>query len=185
MINFQFNLASTRTLGAGIAIVSGLSTTTDDIPLDRKISEELVRPYIEEITLETANPLNTSTKISSEVEFLKRMRLFKDLASEDGIILADYSIKDAMDFMSSLISNSRSYDFVPYVSAYDNGNLRLLWKKDGEQIGLHFLGNREVQYVILTRDKATEKRTSQIGRISLIKAIELIKLHNAQHLVYA
>lgn len=37
----------------------------------------------------------------------------------------------------------------PFITLLDNGNIRILWKnQEGEQIGLQFLGGKQVQYVL-------------------------------------
>ena len=50
----------------------------------------------------------------------------------------------------------------------DNGNLRLMWKDDqGTQLGLQFLGDELVQYVVFKRRRATKHISRVAGRDAL------------------
>jgi hypothetical protein len=52
----------------------------------------------------------------------------------------------------------------PAIFLLDNGNLRALWKNDArEQVGLQFLGNGDVQFVIFSRQHGSFEMTREAG----------------------
>jgi len=55
----------------------------------------------------------------------------------------------------------------PLIALYDNGNIRALWENEcGEQIGLQFLGNGQIQYVIFVRRADSTTISRSAGRDS-------------------
>ena len=73
-----------------------------------------------------------------------RIGRLKDLASEEGIEPSAASERDLRAFLDSVAPSRR-----PYIALLDNGNFRAVWKNtELEQVGLQFLGNSEVQYVL-------------------------------------
>ena len=68
----------------------------------------------------------------------------------------------------------------------DNGNIRAVWKgEDASHLGLHFLGEQQVQYVIFKRHHGNGKisRTAGIDTFEGVKkqigAFDLMSLVNA------
>ncbi len=66
---------------------------------------------------------------------------------DEGISLNESSLMDFWAFVRSAGCTRRAG-----LALMDNGNLRAVWKgEDGEHLGLHFLGNHTVNYVIFKR----------------------------------
>ena len=73
-----------------------------------------------------------------------RIDRLKDLATEDGVEISAASERDLRAFLDSAAPSRR-----PYIALLDNGNFRAVWKNaELEQVGLQFLGDSEVQYVL-------------------------------------
>lgn len=68
----------------------------------------------------------------------------KDLAIEEGTEISIASERDLWAFLDSVAASRR-----PYIALLDNGNFRAVWRNsEQEQVGLQFLGDGEVQYVL-------------------------------------
>ena len=84
-------------------------------------------------------------------------------AALDGISLNDSSQRDFWTFLSA-------HDFFSKGTLFllDNGNLRAVWKSEtGDQIGLQFLGNEAIQYVLFKHRPRAEKISRGAGRDTL------------------
>jgi len=83
--------------------------------------------------------------IKTEIE--SRLRELRADAESNGEPFSDASLSDLRAFLDSLPLATR-----PAIFLLDSGNLRALWKNDAkEQVGLQFLGNGEVQFVIFSQ----------------------------------
>ncbi len=71
----------------------------------------------------------------------------------------------------------------PLISLLDSGNFRILWdSEDGRQIGLQFLGNDSVQFVLFAKRERTDHlirladRDTVDGVVRQIRALDLLSL---------
>ncbi len=99
-------------------------------------------------------------------------------ATLDGISLNNSSQRDFWTFLSAQDFFSKGKLFL-----LDNGNLRAVWKSEtGDQIGLQFLGNEAIQYVLFKHRPRAEKVSRGAGRDTLdgirdqIAALDLANL---------
>ncbi len=133
--------------------------------------------------------------------WLKIVRLFAKMSAERG------AIDSALDAYSSRIAylideathdgyelnESSEGDFKQFVRSWpylrkgdlvlmDNGNLRAIWKDEqGGRLGLQFLGNNMIQYVIFWRRQADRAISRVAGRDSLegiVQQIDAFQLHS-------
>ncbi len=102
-------------------------------------------------------------------------------AALDGFEVNGASEKDFWSFIGSSGFSRRAG-----LALMDNGNLRAVWKReDASHLGLHFLGERQVQYVIFKRRSGSRKisRTAGIDTFEGVKkqilAFDLLPLVNA------
>ena len=112
---------------------------------------------------------------------MSRLKFLQDEAILDGYVLSTTSEIDFWEFVRSA-PNVRRGNLV----LMDNGNLRAIWKDNqGTRIGLQFLGDGLVQFVIFKRRKQGQPISRVSGRDSLeglrrqIVAFELDSLLNA------
>ena len=89
-----------------------------------------------------------------------RIEALRGEAAPDGFSVNAASEEDFWSFVES-ISFAQKAGLV----LLDNGNLRAVWKgEDGSHLGLQFLGNRLVEYVIFQRRRATRDVSRGAGR---------------------
>lgn len=99
---------------------------------------------------------------------------------DEGISLNEASLMDFWAFVRSAAYTRRAG-----LALMDNGNLRAVWKgEDGEHLGLHFLGDHTVNYVIFKR-RPGSRRVSRVagndtfdGVKSQVRAFQLNSLVN-------
>jgi len=73
----------------------------------------------------------------------------------------------------------------PRLYLNENGNLRALWKNsDGEQIGLEFLGNHAIRYVIFRRRERIGTMARLVGIESDDRILAHIRASDAQGLLF-
>lgn len=110
-----------------------------------------------------------------------RIQELKADARAEGHAVSAASESDLLAFLDDYVFTRR-----PFITLLDNGNLRALWKNDdGEQIGIQFRGNKQVQYVFFAwRDGkdfmarvSGRDRLADIGR--QIEALNLGRLMTA------
>lgn len=103
------------------------------------------------------------------LELSKRVQFLRIEAEIDRVPFSDASFSDLQAFMRETRPRVR-----PSLFLNDNGNLRALWKNDaGEQIGLQFLGEGNIQFVIFKRRPGTLR----MARIAGIDAKDKILAH--------
>lgn len=111
-------------------------------------------------------------------DYLERLAVLCNHALEDGYFLNGRS---AHDFWIFILTEHqvRSGTLV----LMDNGNLRIMWRDEQEtQLGLQFLGDGLVQYVVFKQRHATKPVSRVTGRDTLegikrqIEAFELSSL---------
>ena len=77
----------------------------------------------------------------------QRIELLKEIGKEEEIAYKENSEQDLWRFLKRL-----SFIKSPKLFLLDNGNLRAVWKgDDGKHIGLQFLGDGQIQFVIFSR----------------------------------
>ena len=137
---------STGFMDIGIVVsflLDGLTSPID--PRDRFIAE-----------------LAKKEKQALEMRYAYRLRIeaLRSEASLDGFSVNAASEEDFWSFVES-ISFAQKVGLV----LMDNGNLRAVWKgENGSHLGLQFLGNRLVEYVIFKRRQATRDVSRVAGR---------------------
>ncbi len=90
--------------------------------------------------------------------YRNRIEALHNDAALDGFVVNDASERDFWSFVKSMPFGGRAE-----VVLVDNGNLRAIWDgDDGSHIGLQFLGNRTLQYVIFRRRRGS----SHISRVA-------------------
>ena len=92
--------------------------------------------------------------------YMLRIEVLRSEALLDGFSVNAASEEDFWSFVES-ISFAQKVGLV----LMDNGNLRAVWKgENGSHLGLQFLGNRLVEYVIFQRRRATRDISRVAGR---------------------
>ena len=105
-------------------------------------------------------------------DLCSRISDLKEISIEEELPYNEKSAQDSIDFAKSINSSVKPSAFL-----IGNGNIRLLWLKNNEQIGLQFLGDGLVQYVMFARREKqiaphmgsddTETITRQISALGL------------------
>lgn len=95
--------------------------------------------------------------------YLSRLKFLQDEAVHDGYVLNPASEVDFWQFVRSAPDIRRGN-----LVLMDNGNLRAIWKDEqGTRLGLQFLGEGMVQFVIFKRRKQGQPISRVSGRDSL------------------
>jgi hypothetical protein len=106
---------------------------------------------------------------SATMELSKRVQFLKVEAEIDRVPFSESSLADFRSFIRDIGLGAR-----PSLFLNDNGNLRALWKNDRrEQIGLQFLGDGNIQFVIFKQRKGA----LQMARVAGIDAKDRILGH--------
>ena len=110
-----------------------------------------------------------------------RIDTLRSAAALDGIDVNEASERDFWSFIGSSRFSRRAS-----LALMDNGNLRAVWKgEDASHLGLHFLGEQQIQYVIFKRRSGSRRvsRTAGIDTFGGVKkqigAFDLMSLVNA------
>ncbi|CAN0119650.1 unnamed protein product [Phaeothamnion confervicola] len=74
----------------------------------------------------------------------------------------------------------------PAIFLLDNGNFRALWRDENnkQQVGLQFLGNETVQYVIFVREGQTDKLKTIASTGSMRAMLPLIASASCSYLLF-
>jgi hypothetical protein len=128
-------------------------------PRPRRVSLQQYSALSEELPLQLASEKAASALVGEKptsqaekshiaaLELSKRVQFLRIEAEVDSVPFSDASFFDLQAFMHETRPRVR-----PYLFLNDNGNLRALWKSDArEQIGLQFLGEGNIQFVIFKR----------------------------------
>ena len=113
--------------------------------------------------------LETRERQHIRTEIEARLRELRIDADTNGEPFSDVSQDNLRAFLDSLPFSKR-----PAIFLLDNGNLRVLWKNEAkEQVGLQFLGNGEVQYVIFSQrqNPPVMAREAGVRPLSAIRAL--------------
>lgn len=93
-------------------------------------------------------------------DYLERLNVLCNQALEDGYGLSGQSAHDFLIFIHTEHQLRRGN-----LILMDNGNLRIMWKDEqGTQLGLQFLGDRVVQYVVFKQRRAAKHVSRVAGR---------------------
>jgi hypothetical protein len=96
-----------------------------------------------------------------------RIDMLRIAAAPEGIELNGASVRDFWSFIKSSHFSRRAG-----LALMDNGNIRAVWKgEDSSHLGLHFLGSRQVQYVIFKR-RPGSRRISRTAGIDTFEGVK-------------
>lgn len=94
------------------------------------------------------------------IAYRRRIEALRSDAALDGLAVNESSEKDFWSFVKSLPSARQAE-----VVLVDNGNLRAIWDgEDGSHIGLQFLGDCTLQYVLFRPRNGTRRISRVAGR---------------------
>ena len=112
---------------------------------------------------------------------MARIQELKTDARAEDHRVSDDSEKDLLAFLGDYVFTRR-----PFITLLDNGNLRALWKNDaGEQIGIQFRGEKQVQYVFFAHREGQDFMARVSGRDSLLDIGRQIEALNLGRLMTA
>jgi hypothetical protein len=107
-------------------------------------------------------------------ELKGRIDALKAEAAAVGLAASPESECDLLDFVTKYRIENR-----PYVSLLDNGNFRALWTNpEGEQIGLQFRGDDQVQFVLFAKRLPRERMARSAGRDTVAGIDRQIAAHD-------
>ena len=117
-------------------------------------------------------------QLQIQVAVIKRLIEIRRDAQLSGDPISETSLRDFRAFLRKAQSGKR-----PSIFLLDNGNIRALWLNDKkEQVGLQFLGEGEVQFVIfarrpnmMAREHGTESLSAMLARVGASGATHLIR----------
>ncbi len=127
--------------------------------------------------------LEQKKSITRKIYQAYRLRIngLRSAGALEGVELNERSEEDFWSFIRSSHFSRRAG-----LALMDNGNIRAVWKgEDESHLGLHFLGDRQMQYVIFKRRSGSSRisRTAGIDTVEGIKkqigAFDLMSLVNA------
>ena len=113
--------------------------------------------------------------------YRSRIEELRRFAALDGFSVSKASEKDFWSFLTSM----------PFVCKaemvlLDNGNLRVIWDdEDDNHIGLQFLGNSRLQYVIFRRQKGSSHVSRVAGRDTFVGVRSQVRLFELESLLKA
>lgn len=107
-----------------------------------------------------------------------RINALREDARDEEIRAHDASESDLHKFLLPWTGASD-----PLISLLDNGNFRILWdSEDGRQIGLQFLGNDSVQFVLFAKRDGVKQLSRSVGCdtvdgvVKQIRGLDLLSL---------
>ena len=114
-------------------------------------------------------------------EYEERLAFLRQEAQDEGIGLRAASRQD----FESLVSGAPKVRRAELV-LLDNGNLRAFWEdpEDTAQLGLQFLGEGEVQYVLLRREPGSEWLPHAVGQMPLTGLEHWLTEYDLRSLAY-
>lgn len=156
-------IANTKMARKGISAWSGNSEHV----LDTEDQEKILEGQLKKERLQSA--------------VKQRISLLKRIGAEENISPSEKSGELLVEFL-----NRRTIDNKPSIFLLENGNFRALWKNEkGEQIGLQFLSDENIQFVIFARrpDRSDLARSYGIDTPEGIKHI--IEANRLRTLLYS
>lgn len=130
-----------------------------------------------EITKSEPDPRHNSHEI--ELAYAERIGQLEHEGLAEGIELNENSEKDFWRFINTLdITSQAELVFI------GEGNLRAIWEDEiGNFLGLHFLGNRSIIYVIFKKHPDGKGKTTDTDMVSFRETINRIYQHGLEFLV--
>lgn len=120
------------------------------------------------------------TRFLATIELSKRAQFLRIEAEIDRVPFSYASLADFQAFLREIGPRVR-----PSLFLNDNGNLRAIWKNDRrEQIGLQFLGEGNIQFVIFKQRKRTLPMARVAGIDSKDNILGHIKASGAEELLF-
>lgn len=96
-------------------------------------------------------------------DYSRRIEVLRSDAEDDGFVLNEASERDFWQCIRSVPLAQKAG-----LVLVDNGDLRAVWKgDDGSHLGIQFLGNQWVEYVIFKRRPSTSDVARVAGRDTL------------------
>ena len=136
---------------------------------------------VEELPLQIVGERSASVldKARTAIAISKRIQFLKVEAVIDYVPFSEASLTDFQAFTRETGARAR-----PSLFLNDNGNLRALWKNDRhEQIGLQFLGEGNIQFVIFKQRKGALGMARVAGIDSMDRIVRHIKAAGADGLL--
>jgi hypothetical protein len=168
----------------------GTSTGVDDVPPPagrkfRKNSSESLGT-VNEIVSDDAVSKHFKAQVEKHlalrqirVETSARLRELWIDAALSGEAFSEDSLEDLMSFLTGLTPRER-----PSLFLLDNGNLRALWRNQSdEQVGLQFMGQELVQYVMFARRPNSQRMLHHYGQELLGEIRTTITANGCDHLI--
>ena len=113
--------------------------------------------------------------------YRSRIEELRRFAALDGFSVSKASEKDFWSFLKS-----ESFGCEAEMVLLDNGNLRVIRDdEDGNHIGLQFLGNGRLQYVIFRRQKGSSHVSRVAGRDTFDGVRSQVRLFELESLLKA
>jgi hypothetical protein len=142
------------------------------------------RSRLEAETRSSSNDTPTvvlSEAASPSAEIAARVRLLRIESYSEGFPFSEASLTDFLAFQRENSPRKR-----PAIFVNDHGNIRAVWRTGEEQIGLQFLGNREVQFVVFsTRPRSKSSINRFAGNIGQDDVMGFARAAGIQHLFCA
>lgn len=112
-------------------------------------------------------------------EYVNRLRFLQIYAQSEDEPFSQSSLEDLDKFICDIRPVKR-----PFLFLHENGNLRAVWRNEkSEQIGLEFLGNGAVQFVIFA-SRAGRSDMARINGVDVVNKISAqIRVLNVEHLL--
>ena len=130
-----------------------------------------------EITKSEPDTRNTSHDI--ELTYAEHIGQLEHEGLAEGIILNENSEKDFWSFINTFAMTSQAE-----LVFIGEGNLRAIWEDEfGNFLGLHFLGNRRIIYVIFKKNPDGKGKTTDTDMVSFRETINRIHQHGLEFLV--
>lgn len=112
------------------------------------------------------------TKIESRLQDLRA------LSEDEGEPYSQDSESALKAFLGKIAAKNR-----PYIALLDNGNLRALWKDlQGQQIGIQFLGDEHIQFVLFAKREGDMPMAKLFGQDIFSGLIKTIRANNLDEL---
>ncbi len=119
--------------------------------------------------------------MTSDLLVGKRIAEIRALAAEEAIAISSRSESDLIEFLRSVTAARR-----PKLYLLDNGNVRAVWKgADDQQIGLQFLGDGQVQFVVFGYRHDPDGAVQACGRDTVVGIQKQIKALGVARLLLA
>jgi hypothetical protein len=131
---------------------------------------------LQEFLAKTAARRRLKFSIARKVDF--RVNELRIEAQTEGEPFSETSAADLQEFIHVAGPTKQ-----PGLFCLDNGNLRALWRSGHEQVGLQFLGEQRVQFVIFAQREAPEMMMRIVGIDTLGNMAARIERDRIDHLL--